>query len=140
MKAQGIAVVAAVCLLACSDQGVRVEDPWIRAAPDGSALGAAYFVIENDGPGLSLEGVTSDAHAQASIHETQLNDGISRMRHIESLAIGRGERVRFAPGGLHVMLMRPQRALRVGDSVTLTLAFSNGRPLPVSVPVRRDPP
>ena len=42
----------------------------------------------------------------------------------------------MAPGGLHLMLTGLNRALRAGDTVSLTLTLADGRTVPVSMPVR----
>jgi copper(I)-binding protein len=58
------------------------------------------------------------------------------MRPVDAIPIpARGEQV-LRPGGYHLMLMEPTRALAVGDVVTLTLRFRSGRSLTVEVPVR----
>jgi copper(I)-binding protein len=40
--------------------------------------------------------------------------------------------VQFAPGGYHLMLMKRQQPLAVGDEVDITLEFEDGRRLPVT--------
>jgi len=58
------------------------------------------------------------------------------MRPVDAIPIpARGEQA-LRPGGYHLMLMEPTRALAVGDVVTLTLRFRSGRTVTVEVPVR----
>lgn len=132
--------VLAATSVGCLGDDLRVQDAWVRAAPDGSALGAAYFKIVNRGPATELVAVSSDAHAAASVHETVVRDGVARMQSRARLPVGSGESLVFAPGGLHVMLMRPTRGLREGDSIVLTLTFSNQRSLRVDTVIRGTPP
>jgi len=42
-----------------------------------------------------------------------------RMRALEAIEVPAGASVRLAPGGNHLMLMRPARALRAGDLVRI---------------------
>ncbi len=130
----------ALALLACGGDALQVENAWLRAAPDGSALGAAYMLVNNDGPATRLVAVRSDAHTMASLHETMISDGVSRMRALPSVAIPANRSVRMAPGGLHIMLMDPHRTLRVGDRFQMYLEFSDGRSLTIPVLVSRQAP
>jgi len=49
------------------------------------------------------------------------------MRQLISLDIAPGEKIKLEPGGMHLMLWGLDRSLRPGNSVSLTLHFSNGR-------------
>ena len=51
------------------------------------------------------------------------------------IEIAPGDAVTLEPGGLHVMLMRLQRAMAEGSSFFLTLDFSDGGEVLVEVPV-----
>ena len=57
---------------------------------------------------------------------------------VKRLALKPDEEVRFAPGGLHLMLLKPKRALRAGDRVRITLHFSGGLAHELTLPVKRD--
>ena len=125
---------------ACQSGDLQLADAWVRAAPDGRALGAAYLDLRNEGPDISLVAVSSDVHAMASFHETVLIDGAHRMRAVEALEIGAGERLSLAPGGLHIMLMRAARELRAGDLVELRFEAVDGRQFLIEATVRREAP
>lgn len=125
---------------ACQSGDLLLADAWVRAAPDGRALGAAYLEIHNQGPAVSLVAVSSDVHASASFHETVLIDGAHRMRSVAALEIGSGDRLRLTPGGLHIMLMQPSRPLRAGDFVELRFEAADGRQFEIAATVRREAP
>lgn len=127
-------------LAACQGGDLQVTDAWVRAAPDGQALGAAYLELRNEGPAVRLVSVASDAHAAASFHETRLVDGISRMREVPVLELGPGKTLQFMPGGLHIMLMQPLRPLAVGETITLRLKAEDGRQFTTVATVRREAP
>lgn len=70
------------------------------------------------------------------IHETTMQNGVSRMRPHESLVIAPGKTVKFEPGGLHVMLHGLTQALAPGKTVPLRLRLSDGTSLEVVATVR----
>lgn len=125
---------------ACQAGDLHLADAWVRAAPDGRALGAAYLEINNAGPDISLIKVSSDVHDMASFHETVLIDDAHRMRSVAALEIGSGERLRLAPGGLHIMLMQPTRPLQAGDLVNLRFDSADGQQFEIAALVRREAP
>jgi copper(I)-binding protein len=113
-------------------QTVRVEDPWSRATAPGRP-GVIYLNLSG-GPDR-LVGVTSDAGGMTELHETIVENGITRMRPIGGVLISPGTRTRLAPGGMHIMLMGLKKPLKQGDTIKLTLAFERARPLIIDVPV-----
>jgi copper(I)-binding protein len=70
------------------------------------------------------------------IHETSVVGGESRMRPRERLRIGAGETLRFAPGGLHVMLHGLTPPLTPGEEVPLVLLLEDGGTVAVTAHVR----
>ena len=102
---------------------------------------AGYAVLRNpcDRP-LAITGVSSGDFVMSMIHETVVENGVSKMRHAASSPLPvRGE-LRFAPGGRHLMLMHPKRALKEGDKVRLTLKLADGRRISADFPVRKTAP
>ncbi len=70
---------------------LRVERPWARATPPGATIGAGYLELRNAGDTADrLVRATSPRAAAVQIHETQLADGMMRMREIDGLAIPAG--------------------------------------------------
>jgi len=111
---------------AAAPAALTAQDAWIRATP-GVDVAAAYLTLHNAGTQtVVVTGVRSPAAESAMIHETTLSNGESTMRPRESLRIAPGETVRFAPGGLHVMLHGLKRPLAVGDEVPVTVLLEGG--------------
>jgi len=114
---------------------LRAQDAWVRAAP-GVDVAAAYLTLHNGGTQpVVVSGVSSPAAGAAMIHETTLVNGQATMRAHEPLRIAPGETVRFAPGGLHIMLTL-KRPLAPGDEVPLVLQLEGGASLEVTARVR----
>lgn len=130
-------VLAALMLpsVACAG-GLTVADATIPLAPPGAMAHAAYFTLTNEGgTDRELIGVAADGYAVVHLHRSEEKDGIATMSAVDLIRLAPGQSVTFAPGGLHVMLMRPEAALHAGDSVTLTLEFANGERLSVPATV-----
>jgi len=120
MPLAALALLAAHSAQACP--GLAVEDAWIRAAPPGAMMTAAYAKLRNDGRQLlRIDGAFSADFAGAELHRTVVENGISRMLHGEPLELAPGARGALEPGGWHLMLMRPTRPLNAGDRVPLAL-------------------
>ena len=118
-----------------------IEDAWVRAAPPGATTLAGYLLLRNDCDApVTVTGVASDAFAMPMIHRTVEEGGMSKMRHAGDLVVPAGGELRFAPGGLHLMLMHPQRALAEGDVVRIGLVLADGRTVATGFPVRREAP
>ncbi|NNF51685.1 MAG: copper chaperone PCu(A)C [Gammaproteobacteria bacterium] len=138
VKSPRLAAVALFILAGCAQQELAVHDAWIRAAPDGSAMGAAYLTLKNNGSDTEVVGVRSTAHSLASLHTSEIVEGVFRMRELDSIPVKANSVVRFEPGALHIMLMRPIAPLRAGDTVELTLTFSDGREISFDTLVRTE--
>ena len=120
MPLAALALLAAHSAQACP--GLAVEDAWIRAAPPGAMMTAAYAKLRNDGPRpLSIDGAFGAGFASAELHRTIVENGISRMQHGQALELAPGARGALEPGGWHLMLFRPSRPLKAGDRVPLAL-------------------
>jgi len=120
---------------------VRVEAAWLRAPLPGVGSSAGYMTIVNDTRApLRLTAVESEAATAISVHETRVEDGISRMVPVPALAVPAGGEVRLRPGGLHLMIDPGERRLQPGDTVPLTLRFAGGLRVHTRAEVRRAAP
>ena len=106
---------------------LEVRDAWIREAPPGAQVHAGYLDISNHGTtDTVLTGISSEDFGAVEIHRTVIEDGVARMLSVERLAVPAGGMASLAPGGYHLMLFRPARALAAGDTAGLLLHFSDG--------------
>lgn len=133
-------LLALLCLLAPADTraaGLAVEDAWIRAAPPGAEVLAGYATLRNAGPdALTISGARSAAFARIELHEMRMAGGVMRMRPLGGIALQPRGEAKLAPGGTHLMLMQPQRALKVGDVVAVELLDAAGKAHPAEFTVR----
>jgi len=118
----------ALMLVACGapKPPVTVSDVDITKPMPGRHMSAGFLVIANNtDAAIRITRVESPQFASVEIHESTLEDGISRMREIGQLLVPARGSVTLERGGKHLMLMRPQD---LGDSVTLHF-FSDDTPV-----------
>lgn len=138
--AQGILVSLAMLVAApaIADQ-LTVTGAWARPTPPGATMGAVYFRLHN-GSGKSdrLLKLRTPVAASASVHRTEIVEDIARMREVSVLHVAPGEKLEFAPGGLHVMLMGLKGPLKEGQVFELELLFEVAGRVKVRVTARRN--
>ena len=123
---------------ASEEAGVSVRDAWIREAPPGLTMMAGYMALRNNTARPQvLVAASSSAFATVMIHRTILKDGMAGMVHASQIELAPNASLIFAPGGYHLMLMNPKRALRAGDPVVINLEFRGGLVLPVAFEIRK---
>lgn len=117
--------------------GLEVRDAWVREAPPGAQVLAAYMVIDNlNSQGQALTGASSPACERVEIHRTEIKGDMASMVPQSRLEIPAGGSAKLEPNGYHLMLIGPKAPVRAGASLPLTLTFDNGPPLTVSAEVR----
>ena len=132
-------VLSTVVLAAC---GETAEAP---AATEGSISGmtvtnarlvlpavagnpaAVYFDIAYDGDRqIALNRATVEGAASAEFHQYGEWAGEMQMQAMQPLPLKKGDKVKFEPGGNHLMAMEPGAALVAGGTTDVTLKVSGG--------------
>lgn len=122
---------------ACADSALTVRDAWIREAPPGARVQAAYMELVNTGTSpVVVVGGRSPDFAQVEMHRTVQSGDAARMEAQGELRVEPGATLTLAPGGLHLMLIEPRRRLLAGDRVEVDLLIENRGPTQVSAEVR----
>jgi len=115
---------------------VRVEDAWVRSA-ERTSLTAGYFTLVNDGRvPLVLASVSCPLAADTRMHTTVRDRGIVSMHEVDHFDVPARSRLRFRPGGNHLMLIDLRTRLLPGASAPLTLRLGDGRTLEATARVR----
>ena len=133
-------LISALALVPAASEaaGVSVRGSWIREAPPGMTMMAGYMELRNNTSRLQvLVAASSSEFESVMIHRTMVKDGMAGMAHAPQIELAPNASVIFAPGGYHLMLMKPKRALRAGDPVVVNLEFRGGLVLPVAFEVRK---
>lgn len=119
-----------------ADATFAVRDAWIRAAPPEAPL-AGYMTLENrSGTARVLVSASSSDFGQVTLHRIERAAGSISMIRATAVEIPAHGQLVFEPGGYHLMLDQPRRALHVGDSVPLTLHWADGSALATKFEVR----
>ncbi len=119
---------------------LTVADGQVRVPMPGRTVTAGYFTVHNDSADeVSLLSAHSGAFERAELHQHTHHDGVMRMVQVEHVAIAAKSSVTMQPGGLHLMLFNPVQPLLAGESVAVTLQFSNGEQLEISMPLTEMP-
>jgi hypothetical protein len=120
---------------------LNIDHPWARALPPTAPAGAAYFVVHSKSTtDDTLVSAMSPVADKTELHTHVMMGEVMKMQQVESVAIPAGGEVKFAPGGLHVMLFGLKQPLVAGESFPLTLVFQNAGTVQVDVKVEQDAP
>ena len=109
-----------------------------RAQASVPIAGASQVVVDihNRGDGDDrLIAAETEAALDTELHLTEIADGRATMATIEEIDVPAGERVRFRPGGLHLMLVLPDETVVAGGTFDLHLRFEDSDPVTVPVEV-----
>lgn len=138
LAVQAPGAVAAPSAGACAP---RIEQGWLRLPPAAMPMLAGFARIANPcAAEMTVVSASSDAFASVELHQSRIVDGVSRMRPVPALRIPAGGAVDLAPGGLHLMLMKPASALEAGDTVELRLRLDDAREIRGRFEVRSSTP
>ena len=120
-----------------SSGGIVISDAWVRLAPPGHSVTAAYMTIENNSATDDVLISIEVNFAQVTeLHESREESGMAQMMHLQQLGVRAGARLELKPGGAHIMLIDLTRELEQGDEVTLTLNFEKAGPMEIRARVR----
>ncbi len=101
---------------------VAMSDAWSRATAPGqdSAAVGLHITSQKD---ARIIAVSSPAAASAEIHSMTHENGMMKMRQLESLPLPSKQEVVLGAGGDHLMLLGLKKPLVAGDTVPLTLTL-----------------
>lgn len=121
-----------------ANERILIKDFWVNEAPPGMKVLAAYGLLENKGDSdITLDKIHSPDFESIEIHETIIDNNIAQMVKKDVLLIERDGSVQFQQGGLHLMLIKPDKRKKAGDEITLRFRFSNGTEKTIQAPVKR---
>jgi len=115
---------------------VSVEDAWARASAGKARAGAAFLTIKNAGAADKLVSAKANISKKVELHTHLHQDGVMKMRQVESVAVGKGMTM-LKPGGDHVMFMGLNEGLKEGSTFPLTLVFEKAGEINVDVKVMK---
>jgi copper(I)-binding protein len=116
--------------------GLSLSGGWMRIIVT-SRPAAGYFTLRNDGSAeRKLVGASSPGCGMMMLHRSKTEDGVDKMMPVKAVTVPAHGSIRFAPGGYHLMCMRPKAVMKPGKSVPVTLTFGDGSTLSAGFAVR----
>ncbi|WP_051197168.1 copper chaperone PCu(A)C [Jonesia quinghaiensis] len=120
-------------------QAITMTDPWVKAADMDSHMTAGFGTLVNDSdqPVVLTEASTSVA-SNVELHETvTATDGSTTMQEVpHGLTIPAHNSLTLEPGGNHLMPMGLTQDLIAGDTVDITLVFSDTSTTTITAEIR----
>lgn len=122
-------IAALLCVLAASvsaaaAQSVKVANAWVRSTAPGQTSAGAYVELTSDAQ-AALVAAGSALAGRTELHSMSMDGGVMRMRPLSRVELPAGQTVKFAPGGLHLMLLDLKQPLKMGDKVPLVLTIQS---------------
>jgi len=136
--------IASILISACSKQdSIEIKNQWVRASNDGQDVSAAYMTIVSN-EDTSLITIDSDVADVIEIHSMSMENGVMKMRMLDTLDLIAGKPTELSPGGFHLMLFDLKKPLAAGKEAHFTLHFKNkaGQEKTISVtsPIKAEAP
>jgi len=136
--------IASILISACSKQdSIEIKNQWARASNDGQDVSAAYMTIVSN-EDTSLITIDSDVTDVIEIHSMSMENGVMKMRMLDTLDLIAGKPTELSPGGFHLMLFDLKKPLTAGKEAHFTLHFKNkaGQEKTISVtsPIKAEAP
>jgi hypothetical protein len=116
---------------------LKFETPFIAAAPPGVKTMAAYLTIVNTGrKDIEITGIDSDGFESAEFHRSVIENDIARMKKLDKLIVPAKSSLALTTGGLHIMLINPQRPVLPGELVIIRFTEAGGAEHNLAVKVK----
>lgn len=116
---------------------IAIIDAWAPASVSGLGSGAGYLTIVNNQPTDDrLLRATSPWAEAVTLHRSQTDAGITRMRNLAELPLPAKDRVTLSPGGYHLMFTGLYARFVAGDAVPVTLEFERAGSIQLMMTVR----
>lgn len=117
---------------------LEIENPFVREMPPTApATGAFMTIINSSDQDIAIVSAKSDAAKKVELHTHTNDNGVMRMREIPQIIVPAMGQAELKPGGLHIMLINPTRALNEGDDVRILVTLKDGSELEIIAPVRK---
>lgn len=118
--------------------GIKILDPYARAANPNAKSGAAFMMLMNEsGQDDRLIAARSDAAKRVELHtHLETGDGVMQMTEIEGgIELPAGATYHMMRGADHVMLMGLTGPLEQDAEIEVTLVFEQAGEVVVTIPV-----
>ena len=119
---------------------VRIEDAWIRPAPETAKSMAGYFsILNSSADDIRIVAASSPQFDHVGIHNTRFENGMAKMIAVENLLVPSNSKVELAPMALHLMLLGPKTFQSVGSGIQVNLLTDQGQEITQQIKVQQPP-
>lgn len=119
-------------------QGITVQDAWIRGIPPSATTTAAFMTIHNTGPDDAvLKSADCDVARTVQIHTMEQIGEIMKMKEVRELRIPANGQTVLAPKGYHIMLIGLIKPINEGETIPLSLNFTNRATVEVDAVIKK---
>jgi copper(I)-binding protein len=119
-------------------QGITVQDAWIRGIPPSATTTAAFMTIHNAGSDDAiLKSADCEVAENVQIHTMEQVGEIMKMKEVSELRIPANGQAILAPKGYHIMLIGLVRPIKEGESIPLSLNFTDRPTVVVDAVVKK---
>jgi len=121
-------LVAIALILPTAHAQVLITEAWAsKPVSKDAVMTAAFMCIENDGSfPIQVVEVSSPIVNRIEIHRIQHQDGIVRMRRVNSIDVAAKQKVCLKPDGLHLMLIGLDEVVYTELDIPLKIKFASG--------------
>lgn len=117
---------------------IVVSEQHVRATPPHSKNSAAFLTITNTTErSVKLVAANSDISERIELHTHIKEDGMMKMRQVNSVLIDANNSTALQPGGYHIMFLGLKSDLTEGQNVKIALYFDNGDEITIDAPVKK---
>jgi len=114
-------------------------NPWIPEAPPGAKVMAGYMEIHNHSQNkIDIISISSDAFAHVEMHRSADTNGFAKMLPQKKLSIPANDKLILQSGSYHLMLIKPKKWLKHGESLKLKFTLSNKKTQSVDINIKKN--
>lgn len=107
--------------------GMAVENARLVLPPVAGNPAAVYFDLDYEGDrALSIRRADVTGAEETQMHAYAMNNGKMEMGETMPIAITKGTKIAFEPGGYHIMAFGLAETVQAGTTVEVTLTVSGG--------------
>ena len=129
-------VVACVCF-AMENTKIVVENGYVRESIPGTSISSAYMTLTNtSSKNIKLIAASSTISDLIEIHQHTMENGLMKMRQIDSVEIAAKDQMVFQPSGYHLMIFDLKKPLKAEQQIIITLHFDDNSSLDVNYLVK----
>ena len=117
--------------------GVVIELAQMRELAGAQSSGAVYLRVRNQSAkSITIVGGETPIAEMVEVHQTSYDEGMMRMRPVESITVAAGETFDFTPRSHHFMLMGIVKPPAPGSEFPLTISLADGSSIETAIEVK----